>query len=194
LRVGLIGPPHSTSSSFQSRAGAATPFRPFLLPEGMTIMLARNTPAKKSTLWNIEKRDAFLTALAQTANVSASARAAKMKEAQAYTERRKSATFRAAWEVALSEGYAKLELMMLERAMKAMGAEAETFDPAKTRLEEYSNKLAMTLLTAHRATVRGEKKGAPTTPGTGQKADVKTRLTARFDAMHERLKADDGQS
>jgi hypothetical protein len=159
----------------------------------MTIMPTRKTPAKKSTLWNIEKRDAFLTALAQTANVSASARAAKMKEAQAYTERRKSAAFRAAWEVALSEGYAKLELMMLERAMKAMGADAETADPAKTKLEEYSNKLAMTLLTAHRATVRGEKKAAPASPAYGKKADVKARLSARFDAMHERLKAgDDG--
>ncbi len=146
-------------------------------------------PEPRAALWNQDRRTLFLAELAASANVSASARAAGMKEAQAYAERRKSASFRIAWQGALCEGYAQLELMMLERAMKALRATGGAPDPAKTRMEEYSNKLAMTLLAAHSAAVRGTKsapaKSAPHHPVDG----VKERLSSQFDLMHQRLNA-----
>lgn len=146
---------------------------------------------KSRSLWTKAKRDLFLAELAQTANVSASARKAKMKEPQAYAERRKSGSFREAWAEALSEGYAKLELMMLERAMTALGAQPSEADAAKTKLEEYSNKLAMTLLTAHRASARsGRGQAVEGSAGFNQMVDAKARLSAKFDTMHERLKAE----
>jgi hypothetical protein len=143
---------------------------------------------RSRSLWTKPKRDLFLAELAQTANVSASARKAKMKEPQAYSERRKSSTFREAWAEALSEGYAKLELMMLERAMSALGAKPDEVDAAKTKLQEYSNKLAMTLLTAHRASVRdGRGLRTDASAGFNHMVDVKSRLSAKFDVMHDRL-------
>jgi hypothetical protein len=146
---------------------------------------------KTRALWTKAKRDLFLAELAQTANVSASARKAKMKEPQAYAERRKSIAFREAWAEALSEGYAKLELMMLGRAMKALGAKPDEANAAATKLEEYSNKLAMTLLTAHRAAARdGRGQRSESGVGLNHMVDVKSRLSAKFDSMHERLTAE----
>jgi hypothetical protein len=141
-------------------------------------------------VWSIERRQVFLDELAATANVSASARAAGMKEAQAYTERRKSRVFREAWEAALCEGFSRLELMMLERAMKALKHEVGDIDPARTRMEEYSNKLALTLLAAHRATVRGVRAVGAKAPTVSRVTGVKERLAAKFDVMHERRNAE----
>ncbi len=153
------------------------------------------TRAKRG-VWNIKKRATFIAELSMTANVSASARAAKMKEAQAYAERRKSDAFRAEWAAALSEGYARLELMMLERAMRALspapakkeGEAAEPIDPAQSKIDEYSNKLAMTLLSAHRVSVRDERGVTPTRAISQiNVVGAKERLSLKLDQMHARL-------
>jgi hypothetical protein len=175
--------PYSVKAEPQRLSPAQAPARK------SNVRKAATTKARKTKAWNQERRDAFLAALAATSNVSASARAATMQDAQAYAERRKSAAFRAAWEVALCEGYTRLELMMLERAMKSLSATGDESDIARSKMEEYSNKLAMTLLTAHRATVRGEKAFAPKLPTAQPKTGVKDRLAAKFDAMHARRKA-----
>ena len=132
--------------------------------------------------WSKIKQGKFLAVLADTANVTASAKAIKFKEAAAYDFRRKSAVFRAAWNEALSEGYAKLELMMLERAMKALRPDTadEPADAVRTRVEDYSNKLAMGLLAAHRATVRGDRVATSTLARSG---NVRGRFEARFAAV-----------
>jgi hypothetical protein len=171
-----------------SKATSAKPIRAKTLSSAAPKPVPE--PEPRAALWNQDRRNLFLAELAASANVSASARAAGMKEAQAYAERRKSASFRGAWQEALSEGYAQLELMMLERAMQALRSKGGAPDPAKTRMEEYSNKLAMTLLAAHSAAVRGIKsasaKSVPHHPVDG----VKARLSSRFDLMHQRLSAD----
>jgi hypothetical protein len=157
------------------------------------------TRRKKSVrgLWNVKKRSVFLAELAMTANVSASARAAKMKEAQAYQERRKSSEFRAAWAAALSEGYARLEMMMLERAMRALSpstAEKDA-DPAQSKMDEYSNKLALTLLAAHRASVRDERGGAGPASRVGPDlVGARDRLARKLDIMHARLTGKSGDA
>lgn len=155
----------------------------------------KKKPVKRA-VWTIEKRALFLAELAMTSNVSASARAAKMKESQAYAERRKSSEFRADWKEALGEGYTRLEMMMLERAMRALSPAAPDAepDPAQAKVDEYSNKLAMTLLSAHRASVREERGGAPPrAPVDGETA--RAQLSTTFDIIHQRMKArgDDGR-
>ncbi len=136
-------------------------------PTNTTPKKKRRTPSGYTLKdWSKAKQEKFLATLADTANVTASAKAVRFKEAAAYDFRRRSPAFRAAWHEALGEGYTRLELMMLERAMTALkpAVEGEAPDPARTRVEEYSNKLAMGLLAAHRATVRGDRTTAPGGP------------------------------
>ncbi len=135
--------------------------------------------------WTREKRELFLAALATSSNVTVSAKAAGLPEASAYRLRRESRDFAAAWQEALCEGYAKLEHMMLERAMKALTNKAEP-DAAKTRMEEYSNKLAMGLLAAHRASAKGVGPASPS-PRARKSGSAKSRIEARFADMRARI-------
>ena len=134
--------------------------------------------------WTKEKREIFLAELAASSNVTVSARAAKLPEASAYRLRRESAEFAAAWHEALCEGYAKLEHMMLARAMTAITKPA-TPDAAQTRMEEYSNKLAMGLLAAHRASAKGV--AALPSPRVRKSGSAKSRVEARFADMRARI-------
>ncbi|WP_432814112.1 hypothetical protein [Sphingorhabdus sp.] len=71
-------------------------------------MAINKTPVPDARL-NMKIRAQFLDHLAQTANVSASARAAGVKGSAVYAERRRTPAFRDAWALALAEGYARLE-------------------------------------------------------------------------------------
>ncbi len=129
-----------------------------------------------------KRRETFLAELALTANVAASARAAEVAEAAIYALRRKDAGFRRAWLEALAEGYAQLELQLLERALfgtpkAARGAGGR----------EFSERLALALLSAHRDTVMKERaraealRAAPDDAGdaVGELIDALDAMTAR---------------
>lgn len=105
--------------------------------------------------WTPEKRRDFLAKLAETANVRASARAVGMSEQGVYKLRAKSPEFRAQWAAALREGYAQLEVMLLERALK--GTRKPVFHGGAKigSVTEYSDRLALTLLNAHHGSVHG---------------------------------------
>lgn len=107
--------------------------------------------------WTRERQEEFLAELARTVNVRASARAVGMSEAGIYRLRLRSAKFRAAWAGALREGYARLELMLVERAIKGTPAKVAKPGEKARSVREYSDRLAMFLLTAHRATVEAER-------------------------------------
>ena len=55
--------------------------------------------------------------LVESCNVSLAARAIKRSIANVYKQRTLNAEFRGAWDQALAIGYARLEMMMLERAL-----------------------------------------------------------------------------
>jgi hypothetical protein len=112
-----------------------------------------------------------------------------MSDAQVYAERRRNSGFREAWTDALSEGYARLEFMMLERANDALSVTGKVTDEklATNKMHEYSNKLALNLLTAHRALVREARSGAaPSRHTPGRVAGSKVRLIAKLDEMRVR--------
>jgi len=142
---------------------------------------------KKPAAWTADKKAMFLAKLAATANVSASARACRMSESAVYRLRQRSAEFRAAWQTALREGYARLELMMLERAMH--GVEKPVFHAGKQvgTYREYPDRNSMTLLTAHRGSVLGAvtTKEKPSDP-----AEVRQRILDKLAEMHRRLHGD----
>jgi hypothetical protein len=91
----------------------------------------------------------FLATLADTCNVVRSARAAGFSANWAYCKRKTDASFRAGWRIAVREGYAKLELILLDRAMNGTVRRVPTQDGGERRIREYSNNLAIALLRRH---------------------------------------------
>lgn len=114
-------------------------------------MAINKTPVPDARL-NMKIRAQFLDHLAETANVSASARAAGVASSAVYAERRRSPAFRDAWALALAEGYARLETDLLAEALQT--ASGRTADGTlKARAQKH--RLAISLLSAHRASVHG---------------------------------------
>lgn len=115
---------------------------------------ARAVVVKTQARWTIAKQRDFLATLAETANIARSARAVGMSEQGAYALRRRDEGFRRAWMEALSEGFDKLELMLLDRAMNGTPREHLLPTGAKKVVTEFSEALALKLLAQHRGTVQ----------------------------------------
>ena len=117
----------------------------------------RRTKRKNVTLTPRQRREAgegrldkhwrtyFLQALAETSNVTRSARAAGVAPSRAYKTRREDRAFAAQWRAALVEGYDHLEMEVLGYLRAA--EPSRKFDVAN----------AIRLLTMHRETVAAER-------------------------------------
>lgn len=95
-------------------------------------------------------RKAFLSALAETSNVAASARHAGIGAAKAYEARRKDPQFYREWQEALCEGYEHLEMALLQRLREG---EIKRATGAKVGVRVYDNATALRLLVVHREAV-----------------------------------------
>lgn len=104
---------------------------------------ARAERAAEEKRW----RAAFLAHLAETSNVSASARAAKILPARAYEARRRDPQFYRDWQEALCEGYEHLEMALLQRLRDG---EIKPASGAKKGVRVFDNATALRLLVVHR--------------------------------------------
>ena len=128
-------------------------------------------------------RKQFLDHLALTANVAASARRAGVTSQTAYAYRRRHADFASQWQAALSEGFGKLEQDLLAEALTAVSGK---ISDATLKGRAQKHRLALALLSHHRATVRGLPKPLPLPepePGLAEKVATKIR------DMHARMLA-----
>ena len=132
-------------------------------------------------------RAAFLAHLAETANVSASARAAKISASRAYHERQRFPAFRTQWQDALAEGYARLEAELLAEALRPASGNLKDITLKSRQMKV---RLGMTLLSLHRASVRGAKPTLPAPPARSR-AEIRAGWEAELDAMKDRMTADD---
>ena len=146
--------------------------------------MAINKTAVPDARLNMKIRTQFLDHLAQTANVSASALAAGVKSSAVYAERRRSPAFREAWALALAEGYARLETDLLAEALQT--ASGRTADGTlKARAQKH--RLAIALLSAHRASVKGGAAVAPASkPAQPDLATLKAQLILKLTQMRQR--------
>lgn len=96
-----------------------------------------------------EKIETFLVTLGMTCNVAMSARKAGFSQSWAYRLRRRDASFRAGWAEAIREGYAKLELVLLERVINGTRKVVVARDGSTRIIREYSTALAVALLKRH---------------------------------------------
>ena len=115
----------------------------------------------------------FLSALADTSNVSAAARRAGIATGTAYGARRADREFARDWRAALCEGYDNLEMELLHRMRSGQKPTAKT---------RFDNATAFRLLLAHREEVSRER-------ASREEEDedaVLASLTAKLEAMRSR--------
>jgi hypothetical protein len=98
------------------------------------------------------ERKAFLIHLAETSNVSESCKIAKVHSRQVYDLRKRSDDFRARWEAALAEGYARIEAWLMEITLGVANGKPL---PKKIAANVQAQRIALSLLSAHRTSVRG---------------------------------------
>ena len=145
------------------------------------------TKKKAPRRWTQARQRTFLETLAQTSNVAASERKAKMPVGSAYRERRRSPGFEAAWREALAEGYARLEHTMLERALLGITRRVKKSEDGSETVE-YSDRLGMALLTAHRASAMAAR---PDAREEGENA--REWLARKLAEMNRRLRGDEAE-
>lgn len=162
---------------------------------GRPVAVARKTRAraaprrrptrKKPVRWSAKRAARFLEELAQCSNVAASARAAGIAESTIYRRRLKDEAFRAEWQAALREGVSRLETMLLERALN--GVEKAVWHGGKQvgSMREYSDRLALALLAAHRGALMGDAAPSPASAD-----ELRAQLLQRFGDMNRAMGGD----
>jgi hypothetical protein len=141
---------------------------------------------QKPPKFGVAAQATFLAHLAETANITASAKAAGITTKPVYHLRRKSAEFCARWVVALTEGYVRLEAELLAEALRAP---SPNMKDSTLKQKQMRMRLGLALLAAHRNTVRGIEKPAPSR--SRDPKEVRARLEKRFADMRKRMEGDD---
>ena len=150
-----------------------------LVAEGKARLRKRRASAQTITPEQIET---FYVSLAETYNVVRSARAAGFSSSWAYRLRRQDAAFRTGWAQAVREGYAKLELVLLERAMKGTPRPIMRRDGGERIIREYSTQLAVALLRRHAETADS----AAFEPGDDEMRELRDKILAKLERVRKR--------
>ena len=158
-----------------------------LVTEGKTRLRTRRASPQTITE---EQFETFFATLAETCNVVRSAKAAGFSSSWAYRLRQHDAAFRNGWGQAVREGYAKLELMLLERAMKGTPRPIQRRDGSERIIREYSTQLAVALLRRHAEVADS----AAYEPGDDEMRDLRDKILAKLERVRERELLRDGPS
>lgn len=145
-----------------------------------------NASTKKSHGgWTAAKEAIFFRELATVCNVSSALRACGMfrRSSEVYDRRRDDSSFRARWEAAVDEGYALLDLEMLERARFGNNRPPPQTEVEK-RLREVPTGLGLQLLKLYHARKAKSAAAAPAarTASAARRLDGAA-LRREFDAM-----------
>jgi hypothetical protein len=150
----------------------------------LTIVGGTSPKARKASKrdWTKAKEKAFISALAETCNVTAAAEAAGISVSGAYDHRRKVAAFRASWSDAIATAYQRLELVMLDRALNGIEKIVVRKDGSEERMREYPNGIAMNLLKMHRDSAME----AIEEPAEAEIEEVRERLFQKLQRLRDR--------
>ena len=142
--------------------------------------------AKKSARvqWTNERREIFFSELAEVCNVTAAALKAGFSDPKSvYRQKNSDPEFKARFEAAVCEGYARLELEMLERGRFGEDRPQEVGTSGE-RQRQIPTALAMSLLKLHQSGMRGK---APAVRRPMRGAKLKDELEARLAEISRRL-------
>lgn len=126
-------------------------------PAGTMIHSGRHGTQLVSTRghrWSDEAEELFLNHLAATANVGASAKACGFSAQALYSRRRNDGAFLQRWDVALAQGYAHMEALLLQRSIEVLEGFAPDPD-TPILIRDMTVKDALMLLGHHRRQVEG---------------------------------------
>lgn len=104
--------------------------------------------------WSDKAEVIFLAQLAASANVTLAAAEAGFSTTAIYVRRMKEPGFGARWQAALEQGYARIEMLLVETATSSLAG--DEIDPGKP-IPRMTAAEAMNLLKLHRAQVVGGK-------------------------------------
>ncbi len=135
----------------------------------------------KSDITDIQIETFFAT-LTETCNVVRAAKAAGFDKSRAYRKRKRDAGFRNAWAEAVRVGYARLVLVLLERAIKGTPKLVRTSKGSDRIMREYSTALAVALLKRHAETADS----ASYQPEEAELAEIRERILERMERVRER--------
>lgn len=150
-----------------------------LVTEGKTRLRTRRASSQSITE---EQYETFFATLADTCNVVRSAKAAGFAANWAYRKRQRDAAFRGGWEQAVREGYAKLELVLLERAMKGTPRPIQRRDGSERIIREYSTALAVALLRRHAETADS----AAYEPDEDETRELREKILGKLERVRQR--------
>jgi hypothetical protein len=153
----------------------------------------KRTPMKQrrhQRWWTEKRRTTFLNHLAETCNVTASLQVVGVaNRAGVYSLRRRDAQFRAAWDEALAQGYARLEAELLDRAINGKRVMTER-DGVMVEKIVFSDTLGLNLLSQHRRAVADYRAAiaalGPREDVTAVRARIVERIMAIVDALPDR--------
>jgi len=129
------------------------------------------------------RQETFFATLAATCNVVAACRRAGVLPSGVYRLRQKSAVFRTRWAAAVREGYARLELAMLERMMNGTVKTITRHDGSIETVHEYSNAVALSLLKVHREAAAE----IATRHDPAEIEEARDRIATKIDRLRKRL-------
>ena len=145
--------------------------------------------------WTARKRAVFLGELAQTMNIAHAARTVGISLNSTYALRKRDPAFAAGWLDALSDAYAKVEALLVQRAILGLNTEAlDTGDT--TKLQGLSERGLLGLLSHHRASVREHRDAQFQSRNAGgrlieDERSAREQLITKLDEMEARLRATD---
>jgi len=151
-----------------------------------TVLRGTKAPKKckpRKDEWTEAQKERFLVELAASCNVSHALRKVRKSSSSLYRLRRREAEFRAGWSQALSEGYAKLELELLDRAMNGTVKTVVRGDGRTETITEYPNNIALALLKAHKETAAE----AEAEYDSAQIEEVRERIIRKLGIVRQRM-------
>lgn len=150
---------------------------------GAAVKAARGkAPRARQNTWQA----VFLAALADSSNVAAAARKARVASSTVYELRRKDAEFNRRWQVALCEGYDNLEIELLQRLRSG---EIKPLPGAQKSVRSFDNATALRLLAAHRESTARERAYREHVSA----ADVRASIERKVEALRQRVLAAEPQ-
>lgn len=153
--------------------------------------------------WSAQSERTFLEELTATANVRAAARAAGVSTVAVYNRRKQWPEFAAHWDAAKAQGYARIEMLLIQAATATLDPQAVLEQAEDERYDacarpDMTVEQAMKLFGLHRAS---QQDGKPQRYGWRRRdadiedvrAEILRRLTAIEKARGSRVKGSGGQ-
>ena len=161
---------------------------------GKELVLVGGTAARRRVRvardWTRAKEARFLSALGDTCNVTLAAKIAGVANSTVYSHRAKDAAFRKGWDVALAQGYARLELEMLERAINGSVRTIKVGGQEQV-VVEHSDRVGLMLLKMHRDRAEAPERVARDAAETSveEVQELRAKILAKLERVREQVRA-----